>query len=301
MPEYGVESLPHSAVMRYEEIAEVVGIAAEAAGITKVRITGGEPLVRPGVAELIRMVRSIRQIRDISMTSNGSLLGENAQLLVDAGLDRVNISLDTLKPERFKRISRVGNLEKVLSGIDAVIAAGLQPVKINAVVIRGFNDDEIVSMSNWALEKKLHLRFIEFMPVNDSSLPFVEKHISSEDVRERIFATFPDMKQCAVKGCGPAESWCRDGDSGSLGFIDAVSHSFCMGCNRLRLTSDGKIKPCLFSNDEVDLMPVLRGCSADRKALLAGLLRQAVMMKPESHDDFTRVNSESRCMHEVGG
>ena len=305
MPAEGISSLPHSDILRYEEIVEVVRAAA-ACGVTKVRITGGEPLVRPGVCELIRMIRSVEGIENISLTTNGILLARMADDLASAGLDRVNVSLDTLQPDRFTRITRLGRIEKVLDGITAAKAAGLSPVKINSVIIRGFNDDEIIPLSEWALENHLHLRFIEFMPVNDSSFPFAEKHLSSNDIREQLFAGYPDLKQCGVYGSGPAQSWCRAGDKGSLGLIEAVSHAFCSSCNRIRLTADGKLKPCLFSNDEVDLLPALRGLGAEggkgrAGSQLVSLIRKAIKLKPESHGQFSDVNSESRCMYEIGG
>ena len=216
-------------------------------------------------------------------------------------MNRINISLDTLKPDRFKEITRVGRIEKVFEGIAAVKAAGISPVKINVVIIRGFNDDEIVPLSEWALQNSLHIRFIEFMPMNDSSLSFNEKFLSSADIKKTVFSHFADLKPCSISGCGPSESWCLDGTEGSIGLIEAVSHSFCGSCNRLRLTADGKLKPCLFSNDEVDLLHVLRSGDSNRRAVLTDLFAAAVRKKPESHGNFRRVNNDSRCMNEIGG
>ncbi len=300
MPESGVTSLKHPDILRYEEIAEVVKVVA-GLGIKKIRLTGGEPLVRPGVSELVRMIKAVNGIENISLTTNAILLAGAAEELAEAGLDRVNISLDTLDPESFKTITRVGNIEDVFNGIAAAKHAGLFPIKINSVIIRGFNDHEIIPLSDWALENHLHLRFIEFMPVNDSSFPFKQSHYPSDDIRTRIFSGFPDLKQCGVYGSGPAQSWCRTGDLGSLGLIEAVSHAFCENCNRIRLTADGKLKPCLFSNDEVDLVQALRSGDGGMPERLAGLFKDAVGMKPESHADFQRVNTDSRCMHEIGG
>lgn len=300
MPEEGVSSLKHSEVLRYEEIVEIVKAAASM-GVSKIRITGGEPLVRPGVVDLVRMIDSINGINDISLTTNGILLADYASELAYAGLKRVNISLDTLNSDKFKKITRNGDIEKVLMGIEAARAAGLSPIKINTVIIRGFNDQEIIPLSQWALQNDLHLRFIEFMPLNDSSLLFDDKYLSSDDIKQAIFSNFSNLKQCRVTGCGPAETWSLDGGKGSLGLIEAVSHSFCGSCNRIRLTADGKLRPCLFSDAEVDLVPILRSGSLSLSADLSAHITDAVRMKPESHGNFQQVNSKSRCMNEIGG
>ncbi|HAK45952.1 MAG TPA: GTP 3',8-cyclase MoaA [Spirochaeta sp.] len=300
MPAEGIQRMKHSEILRYEEIEAVVRAAADL-GVSKIRLTGGEPLVRPGVVDLVRILKSVPGIDNISLTTNAILLEQFAQPLADAGLDRVNISIDTLDAENFKTITRLGDIEKVFAGITAAADAGLTPIKINTVVIRGFNDHEIIDLSDWALQRGLNLRFIEFMPVNDSSFTFDEKFISSDDIREKIFEHYPDMEPCKISGSGPAVNWRRNGDAGSLGIIEAVSHSFCSSCNRIRLTADGKLKPCLFSNEEVDLIPALRDGDLDRHEQLEKLIAEAVVRKPASHRDFTRVNSESRCMNEIGG
>lgn len=300
MPEEGVARVKHSEVLRYEEIEAVVRAAAEL-GINKIRLTGGEPLVRPAVVDLVRMLKCIDGVDSISMTTNAILLADLAAPLADAGLDRVNISLDTLQPEAFKQITRLGDIDSVFAGIDAARKAGLSPVKINTVVIRGFNDPEIIDLAEWALQNKLHLRFIEFMPVNDSSFPFNEKFLSSDEVKKMLFKHFPDLRPCNISGSGPALSWRREGLDGSLGVIEAVSHAFCGNCNRIRLTADGRLKPCLFSNDEINMLPVLRNGSSVEHGMLKALINEAVKLKPESHKEFKGVNSGSRCMNEIGG
>ena len=300
MPEEGVERLSHSDVLRYEEIETVARAAAEA-GVTKIRVTGGEPLVRPGVVGLVGLLSAIDGIEDLSLTTNAVRLGEFAGPLAEAGLNRVNISLDTLDPEQFGKITRVGRIEDVFRGIDAARDAGLSPIKVNTVVIRGFNDSELVGLSEWALENSLHLRFIEFMPVNDSSFQFDDRHLSSDDIRRTVFSRFPDMRQCAHSGGGPAVNWKREGVEGSLGVIEAVSHSFCGSCNRIRLTADGKLRPCLFSDKETDLLPVLRGGSPDVHKRIRRLIDDTIGMKPESHDNFKGIGEKSRCMNEIGG
>lgn len=300
MPAEGVVRMTHTEILRYEEIAAIVRAAADV-GISKIRLTGGEPLVRPGVADLVSMLKAVDGITDISMTTNAILLEESAARLADSGLDRVNISLDSLDVEKFRTITRAGDIEKVFSGIEAAEASGLGPVKINTVVIRGFNDDEIIDLADWAFSNSLHLRFIEFMPVNDSSFPFIEKHISSDEIRNLLFQYYPELESCSIIGGGPAISWRRKLDTGSVGVIEAVSHSFCEHCNRIRLTADGMLKPCLFSNDEINLLPALRDDVVINYDELFKKIEETIRCKPASHVDFKRVNSDSRCMNEIGG
>jgi cyclic pyranopterin phosphate synthase len=226
MPEEGVKRLTHDDVLRYEEMLDIVKSAADL-GITKIRITGGEPLVRPGITEFIGELSAVEGIDSIALTTNGLLLASMAEGLMEAGLNRVNVSLDTLDPERYHQMTRVGKIEKVFEGIEAAVSAGLEPVKINTVVIKGFNDHEIVSMAEWALKNDLNLRFIEFMPVNDSTFPFEDGFVSSDIIRDTLFERFPGMTAGSLESNGPAENWNVPGFKGSLGVIEAVSHSFC--------------------------------------------------------------------------
>ena len=299
MPEDGVVRLRHEEILRYEEIIRIAGIAA-GIGVRKIRLTGGEPLVRPGIAGLVEKLSAIDGIEDISLTTNGILLADQAEKLAAAGLRRVNISLDTLDPDKYRRITRNGDLERVFEGLEAAISAGLMPVKINVVAIRGFNDDEILPMAEWALENKLNLRFIEFMPVNDSAFPFGSGFYSSDEIREVLFGRFPDLGPDIIEGSGPAVCWSIPGVCGSLGVIEAVSHQFCGSCNRLRLTSDGKLRPCLFSERELDLVSVLRAGGPDDEPV-KNVLREAIRLKPESHNGFQSGAEEGRYMHEIGG
>ena len=300
MPAAGISRMKHSDILSYEEIERIVRAAVEC-GVKKIRLTGGEPLVRPGIVELVRMLSCIEGIDEVSITTNAILLEELAEPLADAGLKRVNISLDTLNPERYRHITRTGDIERVFSGIDAAERAGFGPLKINTVAIRGFNDDEIISLSEWALQNDLHLRFIEFMPTHENSFHHNDSYLSADIIREQLFMQFADLKPCPVTGNGPAVSWHLEDKPGSVGIIEAVSHSFCSSCNRLRLTADGKLKPCLFSNKEVDLLDILRGDARELKTGLQRLIYQAVEMKPESHRDFKHVDDGSRCMNEIGG
>jgi cyclic pyranopterin phosphate synthase len=303
MPESGVDRLRHRDILRYEEITDVVKAAADL-GVTSVRITGGEPLVRPGASELIKMIADIRGVETVSLTTNGILLQDYAQELADAGLQRVNISLDSLDPDKYRVITRNGGIERVFRGIEAAAEAGLMPVKINSVIIRGFNDHEIIDLSEWALSNDLHLRFIEFMPVNDRIFPFKDGFVSSDEITGRLFSHFDGLVKAGRNGSGPAESWIIPSSKGSVGVIGAVSHSFCGTCNRLRLTADGKLKPCLFSEDEIDLVGVLRNSSQSgpaRTAGIAGLIRLAAGRKPASHGSFDDILHKGRFMNEIGG
>jgi len=299
MPEEGVHRVLHQDILRYEEIIDIVKASAEL-GIKKIRITGGEPLVRPGITELIRKVSEIGGIESIAMTTNGLLLAGKAAELAQAGLDRLNISLDTLDPESYRRITRVGRIEKVFEGIEAAVSAGLEPVKINTVIIRGFNEHEVVPMAEWALGNGLNIRFIEFMPVNDKAFPFADGFVSSDDIKETLFSSFADLGEGVIEGNGPAEYWQIPGRSGSVGVIEAVSHSFCGSCNRLRLTADGRLRPCLFSDNEINLLPVLRA-GESRAETLSALIAGAIDLKPESHGNFKNEKREGRFMNEIGG
>jgi GTP 3',8-cyclase len=263
MPSDGIQWKPHSEVLRYEEIATVVQMAAEQ-GVREVRLTGGEPLVRPNLATLIRMVAEIVGIEDISLTTNGLLLGSMAAELAEAGLKRVNISLDTLQPERFSRITRGGSFEKVMQGIAAAQAAGLEPIKINAVVVRGVNDDEMENMARLSIEHGWHVRFIELMPIQNQTswgIDFpdpVAAFVSNNEMVERLLPM--GLKAIPRKiGNGPAQEYQLPGAKGRIGFISPLSDDgFCQRCNRMRLTADGNLRPCLMSDIEVPILEAVR-------------------------------------------
>jgi len=295
MPPEGISLMSHADILRYEEICLVAKAAAEL-GITKLRLTGGEPLVRAGLTDLVAMLAKIKGIDDISMTTNGVLLEKYSVGLKKAGLHRVNISLDSLRPDRFRKITRMGKLDDVLKGIEAAREAGLNPVKINMVVIRGTNDDEISHFALLTVSDAWHVRFIEFMP-------FVEKGkknrllVPVSEMMERIEA-LGKLEPSLPNGAGPAKYYRLSGAKGTIGFISPVTECFCQACNRLRLTADGKLRPCLFSDDEVDLRGPLR-----QGATVGGikrLIRQAVASKPEKHKLITGVTCE-RFMSQIGG
>lgn len=294
MPQDGVCMKKHPEILRYEEIVRIVEEGVKL-GISKVRITGGEPLVRPGIHELISDISKINGIQDISMTTNGILLKDKVKLLKEAGLNRVNISLDSLDPVKYGEITGGGDLDRVLQGINACLHEGLKPVKINVVLIKGKNDDEIEDLVHLTRVLPVSVRFIELMPIGNAWQWFNEYYISAEEVKTSIPGLIPDT---SVKGSGPAENFRLPGAPGTVGFIAALSHNFCSNCNRIRLTADGKIKPCLNSDTEVDLRPALREDNGD----LIKLLQWAISLKPKSHHmtDQQKDNG-SRDMYQIGG
>jgi len=298
IPPEGVSQMPHSAILSYEEIQTVVRAAAEL-GINKIRLTGGEPLVRAELSKLVRMLSQIEGIEELSLTTNGVFLKKHAMELKQAGLSRVNVSLDTLKPDKFRYITRLGELEAVLEGIEAAKEAGLEPVKINTVVMRGINDDEILDFARMTRENGWHVRFIELMPFNGVTefVPFIElqQHISLLGKLE------PCPDSTGITGNGPAIYYRLTGARGTIGFINPLTeHSFCSRCNRMRLTPDGKLRPCLLGEDEIDLkMPLRNNASIE---VLKSLIVKAVVSKPQHHHlEGGNVRLVNRKMSQIGG
>jgi GTP 3',8-cyclase len=300
MPAQGIERQSHESIMRYEEILAVVRAAA-AEGVSDVRLTGGEPLARLGLPALVKMLTEVPGIEDISLTTNGVLLEQYALPLAEAGLKRVNISLDTLKPERFARITRGGSLKALWRGVEAAESAGLTPIKINLVAMRGINDDELLDMARLTLERTWQVRFIELMPVNNQAewgegFPNpADTFISIAEIQEMLQPL--GLKPCEDKsGSGPAREYAIPGAKGRVGFISPVSDHFCGECNRLRLTADGHLRPCLLSDLEIPVLPALR-----RGESVLPLLQQAVGMKPLGHELAHNHRPEGRCMIQIGG
>lgn len=286
----GVKPFKHKETLSYEEIVRVAKIATSL-GVKKIRITGGEPLARKNITHLISSLRAIEGVENLSLTTNGILLERFADELVKAGLDRVNVSLDSLRPDIYKEITRGGNIKNVLCGIEKADKAGLSPVKINMVVIRGFNDDEIGDFARITLKKPYQVRFIEFMPFGAREIWGPEKYIPLNEIKSivekiapitpvKIRKLGPALKQ--ILGSGPARYFRFDGAPGVIGFINPISHQFCNECNRLRLTSDGKLRPCLFSETEIDLKTPLRNETPD--AEIERLIRLAIEIKPAGHN-----------------
>ncbi len=289
MPEEGVRPLDHDSVLRHEEIARIVRIASEL-GIRRVRITGGEPLVRRGVVDLVRMLAGIPGVRDLSMTTNASMLGAHARALVSAGLRRVNISLDTLRADTYAWITRRGDISAALGGIRAAEAAGLWPIKLNAVVLRGVNSDEVAALARLTLSHAWDVRFIEFMPFWGNGGAFGHSHVVPiADVRRAVLAMGarpdggddarrPGGNRRLASDAGPAGYMRLPGAAGRVGFISSEGEGSCAHCNRLRLTADGLLRPCLLSGSSVDLRGPLRAGADDQ--VIAALIRRAVMLKP---------------------
>lgn len=298
MPSEGVKPIEHKSILRYEEIIRLVRVAARL-GVRKVRITGGEPLIRRNLSYLISSINGIEGIEDISLTTNGLLLGKYARSLAAAGLKRVNVSLDSLRPDKYREITRGGAIDDVLDGIREAELAGLLPVKINMVPIRGFNDDEIEAFAQLTMQKAYHVRFIEFMPIGAREIWSTGKYISSDEIKMRASALSPLVPVKARKS-GPARYFRYEGAPGVIGFISPVTHHFCDTCNRLRLTSDGKLRPCLFSETEIDLKSALRGGADDGE--IERLLRLAVAVKPQGHSlDNGKNISGLKPMSKIGG
>lgn len=305
-PEEQFEFIPHEEVLRYEEIVEIIKEAVNL-GVTKVRITGGEPLVRKGVVDFIKKLREIKKLEDISLTTNGFFLSEYAEKLKDAGLNRVNISLDSLQEEKYKRITRGGSLEKALKGINFALKAGLLPIKINTVLIRGINDDEVEDFVRLTLGRPLNIRFIEFMPSGEELKDnYRDKFISVLEIKESLAEKYSFRPVDINSGNGPAKYYQIKGGQGTIGFITALSQHFCKTCNRIRLTSEGKLRPCLFSNIEVDIKQAIRNAKTDDKIIRSKIIRnnieKAISIKPEGHklnEKFS--NRDSFKMSKIGG
>ena len=289
-PEEQFKFIPHKDILRFEEIVEIVQEATNL-GITKVRITGGEPLVRKGVVDFIKKLRENKKLEDISLTTNGFFLSEYAGKLKAAGLNRVNISLDSLQEEKYKRITRGGNLKKVLKGIDFALKENLLPIKINTVLIKGFNDNEVDDFAKLTLKKLLNIRFIEFMPSGEElENDYRDKFISVLEIEENLSEKYSMQPIDINSGNGPAKYFQIKGAQGTIGFITAISQHFCKTCNRIRLTSEGKLRSCLFSNKEVDIKGAIRKLARDekngrflRKKVIISKLKEAVKLKPEGH------------------
>jgi cyclic pyranopterin phosphate synthase len=301
MPEEGVPWMPHNDILTYEEMLTVIRTAAEM-GISRVRITGGEPLVRQGIVEFVRMLAGIPGLTDISMTTNAIYLAKYAADLKKAGLDRVNISLDTLQPEKFKKICRGINkddgLAKVLAGIEIARQVGLNPVKINMVVMAGVNVDEILDFARKTITDEWHVRFIELMPYtgHDGQTP---KGLTSREIKKRLDPLGKMEPYKHEKGNGPARYYRFPGSKGTVGFITAISEHFCVSCNRLRLTADGKLRPCLMSETMIDLREPLR--SGVTNGELKKLIQAAVQAKPMEHHLMEGQRPNDRPFCQVGG
>ncbi|MBU4539648.1 MAG: GTP 3',8-cyclase MoaA [Firmicutes bacterium] len=292
MPEEGIEKHPHRKNLSFEEILELIE-AGVSLGVNKIRLTGGEPLVRHGIVDLVRRIGEIPGIEDLTMTSNGILLPKYAKDLKAAGLTRVNISLDTFDPVKFHEITRWGQLEDVFAGIAAAKAVGMHPIKINTVLIKGFNDNEIETFVNYTRDEAVDVRFIELMPLGESSGFAENKYLSNDEVLKRMPELTPLLEPDKT---GPAEYYQLPGAKGRVGLINPISKHFCSECNRIRVTTDGKIKPCLHSDYEIDLVALRKSGKTYQEILL-----QAINEKPEKHHINEDEKQLLRNMNEIGG
>jgi cyclic pyranopterin phosphate synthase len=296
MPEEGMQWLPKSAILSYEEIQDVVRQLAPL-GLRRLRITGGEPTIRPQIHELIRMLRAVPDITDIALSTNGVRLPDIAPLLREAGLDRVNMSVDSLRPERIAGIARRDLGFDPVRAARAAQDAGLGPIKLNMVVMRGINDDEIEAMARLTIDHPWHVRFIELMPVGDLRALTWEHVVPSDEILARLRAIAPLTPTAGPpRGNGPAAYYQWPDAAGSIGVITPMTHTYCASCNRVRLTADGRLRTCLFGDHEVDLRTPLRAGEP-----LESHFRRALAEKPKEHELLQMKVGGLKALSQVGG
>ena len=291
MPKEGIPKIQHEDILSVEEIEEIVKVFVKL-GVNKIRLTGGEPLVRKGILDIVERIGKLEGIRDFAMTTNGLLLKEYAKDLRALGLKRVNISLDTLDDKKYSSITRIGSLQRVMKGIEAAKEVGLTPIKINTVLVGGFNDDEIEDLVRLTEKEEIDVRFIELMPIGEAIKLKADHFLSNEIVLQRV----PNLiKIDGEDPSSPAVYYKLPNGKGKIGLINPVSCKFCKNCNRVRLTSQGKLKLCLHSDVEIDLREALRRGQAIEKIIM-----DAISKKPESHnlEDGVYV---SKKMYQIGG
>ena len=287
MPAEGVEKGPHGSILTVEELVEI-GKAAVKLGVRKIRLTGGEPLVRRGILDICRGLRAIPELKELCLTTNGSLLPELAQPLREAGVDRLNISLDTLKPERFQKITRRGTLDEVMKGIKAAEDAGFQNLKLDTVLMGGVNDDEIGDFLALTMEHPWEVRFIELMAMGPCAAWPKERFLPVSEVLRR----FPQLEK--IRPNGVARRYRLPGAVGTAGLITPMSHEFCGECRRIRVTADGRLKGCLHSREEIPL----RGLHGDA---LTAAIQQGILQKPRQHHLTEHASDTPRTMNQIGG
>lgn len=302
MPEEGAHPEGHhSEYLSFDELTKIIAAFVDL-GITKVRITGGEPLVRKGVPEFVAQIHKLDGLQEIALSTNAHFLDKYAKDLKTAGLDRCNISIDTLKPKLFEHITRGGDLNKVLAGVDAGIAAGLKPMKFNCVVMQGTNDSEIEAMVDFGIKKSIEVRFIEIMPIGSAGISLMDQHYPMDKILARIKAHVgTDLIPTTEKShAGPAKNFFIKGSNAKIGVISAVSQHFCEACNRVRLTSTGVLALCLGQEHSIDLRsPVREGVSHEE---LKDIIVKAMLKKPERHFFNENVhNIEFKQMVSLGG
>jgi cyclic pyranopterin phosphate synthase len=304
MPKEGLSFIGHEDILRYEEILRIAEAAVKT-GIIKIRVTGGEPLVRRGVIDFLSSLKQVDGLRDVSLTTNGILLEDYAEEIFNAGVKRINVSLDTLSPDRYRTITRGGDITRVIRGIRKAHDTGFSPIKINVVAIQGFNDDEIIDFAKLTIDKSYQIRFIEFMPVGNSALENSLGYLSNTEILKGInsFSQLEPVARGSGNTDGPASLYTMKDARGKIGFISAMSHEFCSSCNRLRLTADGHLRACLLSDEPtVDLKTPLRsGCS---NAELEALIEDLISRKPRGHMIQCQQTHRRKCvtnMSSIGG
>lgn len=299
MPPEGLPWIPKAEILTYEEIAKVVRSVAPL-GVERLRITGGEPLIRRDLPSLISMLASVPGIKDIALSTNGIHLAEMGPALKAAGLKRVNVSLDTLRPDRFRAIARRPGLEKVLEGLQAAEELGLHPIKINTVVMRGINDDELADFAALTLDHPWHVRLIEVMPLEANLELQANAYISWEEMQQRLVTLGSLEPAEGPAGNGPARYFRLPGGKGTIGVITPLSHNYCDRCNRVRITADGRLRLCLFGDQEIDLRsPIRQGAGEDQ---IREIFLRAMRIKPERH--HLSIGTPSSALHalsQVGG
>jgi cyclic pyranopterin phosphate synthase len=299
MPAEGLPWLPNDELLTDDEIVRLVGIATARLGVTEVRLTGGEPTLRPGIAGLVRRLAALRPRPELSLTTNGLSLRHLAAPLAAAGLDRVNVSLDTLRADRFAELTRRDRHADVLAGLAAAVAAGLTPVKVNTVLMRGVNDDEPADLLGWCLERGYELRFIEQMPLDAQHGWDRSSMVTASEIRERLGARFR-LEPVRGRGSAPAERFTVDGGPATVGVIASVTAPFCAACDRVRLTADGQVRDCLFARAESDLRAPLRTGASDEE--IARRWVAAVAGKKAGHGiDDPAFLQPARPMSAIGG
>lgn len=301
MPETGAEYIPHSEILRYEEIDRFVRVAAQL-GVSKIRITGGEPLVRRDLHKFVSMLAAVPGIHDIALTTNAVLLADQAQALYDAGLRRLNIHLDTLDRQRFLQITRRDDFDRVMRGIDKALEVGFPTIKINAVAVRNLVEPDIVPLARFGREHGIEIRYIEFMPLDSQGLWDRTKVLYADDILRMIEREIGPLEEIPDRDPrAPATEYRYTDGGGRVGFIASVSRPFCLNCNRIRLTSDGKLRYCLFAIAETDVKGLLRGGAPDEE--IAAVIRENVASKWLGHEinNQTRFVPPPRPMYAIGG
>ena len=300
MPAEGLDWLPDNTVLSDDEIVRLVDIAVRLLGIREVRFTGGEPLVRRGLVDIVRRTKALSPVPEVSLTTNGLGLAHTAAALAEAGLDRINVSLDTVRPDAFAEITRRDRLTDVLAGLEAARKAGLAPIKLNAVLLRGINDEQAPELLRWAIEHGYDLRFIEQMPLDAQHGWSRAAMVTADEIFERLEAEFTLAPAAEPRGSAPAELFTVDGGPATVGVIASVTRPFCGDCDRVRLTADGQVRNCLFAREESDLRTAMRSGASDDELAVRWVRAMAGKKAGHGIDDPTFLQPD-RPMSAIGG